>query len=216
MLRNIEKRIEIYTLKASIAQERHIHFEDNKTILYTPTGVKIYDPSPTGILYHNSNDRVRLVLGQYGSGKTTMCLQDIARKAAAMPPWHNGTIRKSKWAIIRNTSGELVTTTLQSWLMWFGDLGMIEKRQKPVLTYEHAFNDDHGRIELELIFLALDRDDDIRKLKSLEITGCYFNELSEIPKAAFDHISSRLRYPSQDFCREDYWTGIISRYKPAR
>lgn len=215
MLRNLEKRILDLDAQASVVQQRHIRFDDNKTILYTPNNeVKIYEPSPTGSAFHRDIDRCRLVLGQYGSGKTTMCLQEIVRRAVAMPAWFNGTIRKSKWAIIRNTSGELVTTTLQSWLMWFGDLGMIEKRQKPVLTYEHAFNDDYGRIELELIFLALDRDDDIRKLKSLEITGCYFNELSEIPKAAFDHITSRLRYPSQDFCPEEYWSGIIADTNP--
>jgi len=215
MLRNLEKRIIDLDAQASVVQQIHISFEGNKTILYTPNnGVKIYEPSPTGCNFHSSNDRVRLVCGQYGSGKTTMCIQDIPRRAAQMPAWFNGTIRKSKWAIIRNTSGELVTTTLQSWLMWFGDLGMITKRQKPVLTYEHAFNDEHGRIEIELIFLALDRDDDIRKLKSLEITGCYFNELSEIPKAAFDHITSRLRYPSQDFCPEEYWSGIIADTNP--
>ena len=214
MLRSIEKRLQNLNDKVSTGLQRHVLFDENKTIILTPYGEKIYVPSNTGNAFHSSNDRCRLVLGQYGSGKTTMCIQDIPRRASEMPAWFNGTIRKSKWAIIRNTSGELMTTTLQSWLMWFGDLGMIEKRQKPVLTYEHAFNDDKGRIELELIFLALDRDDDIRKLKSLEITGCYFNELSEIPKAAFDHITSRLRYPSQDFCQADYWTGIIADTNP--
>lgn len=214
MLRNIEKRLNNLTEKLNSVENIHIKFEGDNTIIYTPYGVKIYEPSNTGRDFHNSNDNCRLVLGEYGSGKTTMCLQEIPKKAAAMPPWFNGTIRKSKWAIIRNTSGELMTTTLQSWLMWFGELGMIDKRQKPVLTYEHAFNDEYGRIEIELIFLALDRDDDIRKLKSLEITGCYFNELSEIPKAAFDHITSRLRYPSQDFCRDNYWSGIIADTNP--
>lgn len=214
MLRSIEKRLDSLSEKVNAVENINIKFDGDNTIIYTPFGVKTYEPSNTGRDFDNSDFNCGLVMGQYGSGKTTMCIHKLVRQAARMPPWFNGSIRKSKWAVIRNTAGELMTTTLQSWLMWFGELGMIDKRQKPVLTYEHAFYDDKGRIEIELIFLALDRDDDIRKLKSLEITGCYFNELSEIPKAAFDHITSRLRYPSQDFCGEPYWSGVIADTNP--
>ena len=213
MFRQLNKRITEISERTEFVQKKHIKINGNVTTIYTEQGVKIYDPSNTGIHFHNSNARVRLCMGAYGSGKTTMCLHETIRQASFMPPWHNG-IRKSKWAIIRNTSGELMTTTLPSWLMWFDELGMIEKRQKPVLTYEHAFYDEYGRIEIELVFLALDNERDIRKLKSAEFTNAYLNELSEIPKIAFDHISSRLRYPSEDFCKEDYRSGIIADTNP--
>jgi len=215
MLRNLANRIDQIDNMVSTVNKCHIKFVGNSTVIQSDDNeVKTYEPSTTGINFHSCDDRIRLVLGQYGSGKTTLCLQEIVRRACQMPAWHNKSIRKSRWGVIRNTSGELYTTTLQSWLMWFGDLGMVYKRQKPVLTYDHSFNDEHGRVELELLFLALDRDDDIRKLKSLELTGCYFNELSEIPKAAFDHIMSRLRYPSEDFCRDPYWYGVIADTNP--
>jgi hypothetical protein len=132
-----------------------------------------------------------------------------------MPIWRHGR-RRAKWLIIRNTSGELQSTTLQTWLTWFGDLGDIKKRQKPLLTYEHTFNDGQGLIELELVFIALDRDEDIRKLKSIEATCAYINELSEVPQAVLHHLIGRVnhRYPSAAFCSEPYWSGIIADTNP--
>jgi hypothetical protein len=132
-----------------------------------------------------------------------------------MPVWHNGR-RRAKWIVVRNTAGELESTTLQTWLTWFGDLGDIHKRQKPLLTYEHTFNDGNGVVELELIYLALDREQDVRKVKSLEATGVYINEISEVPEAALAHFKGRIngRYPSPEFCKEPYWSGIIADTNP--
>src|SRR6185437_12363852 len=103
----------------------------------------IYVPTATGALFHSDNSFIRLIMGPFGSGKTTCAINEIVRRACAMPVWKSGR-RSSRWIIIRNTSGELYSTTLQSWLAWCGDLGDIKKRQKPLLTYEHTFNDGHG------------------------------------------------------------------------
>lgn len=195
--------------------QRHIFFEEGKTTVYATPQYKVYQPSPTGIRMHANDDFIRLIMGPYGSGKSTLCCHEIVRRACAMPAWSNGR-RKSRWIIVRNTSGELVTTTLQTWLNWFGELGDIQKRQKPVLTYEHIFNDGKGVVELELLFIALDREEDLRKVKSLEATGCYINELSEVPQGALAHFKGRVnhRYPPRSFCNMDYWAGIIADTNP--
>jgi len=195
--------------------DRHITFEEARTIIHASDKDKIYIPSATGKLFHASNGFVDLVTGPYGSGKSTMCVQRIVDSSRKMPRWHNGQ-RRSRWAIVRNTSGELQSTTLQTWLTWFGDLGDVYKRQKPLLTYEHRFNDGHGIIELELIFIALDRPDDVRKIKSLELTGVYLNELSELPQNVLSHFKGRVngRFPSKSFCAEPYWSGIIADTNP--
>src|ERR1700684_3274242 len=127
--------------------QRHITFEEDRTIIHAGDQDKIYIPTTTGKLFHASNGFVDLVIGPYGSGKSTMCAQRIVESTCRMPYWHNGR-RRSRWAVVRNTSGELVSTTLQTWLTWFGDLGDIRKRQKPLLTYEHIFNDGDGIVEL--------------------------------------------------------------------
>jgi hypothetical protein len=210
-------RHEFNLIKDSIssANYEHIRIANDKTIIFGENENKIYIPSPTGTLLHNSDSFVNLVMGAYGSGKTTMCLHSIVRHACNMPIWKSGR-RRSRWAIVRNTAGELYSTTLQSWLTWFGELGDITKRQKPLLTYEHIFNDGKGIVELELIFIALDREEDIRKIKSLEVTGVYINELSEVPQGALSHFKGRVnhRYPSRSFCSDYYWSGIIADTNP--
>lgn len=175
---------------------------------------KLYIPTATGRIAHDDDSFVRVIMGPYGSGKSTWAITEIVQRACAVPVWHSGR-RRSRWGIVRNTSGELSTTTLATWLAWFEDLGDVRKRQKPIMTYEHTFNDGHGIVELELLFIALDRPEDVRKIKSLELTGCYINELSEVPKAALAHMKGRVnRYPSKAFCQEPYWSGIIADTNP--
>ncbi len=194
---------------------RHVTFGEGKTIIHGEEKDISYIPSPTGALFSASGCFVNLVMGPYGSGKSTMCVHRIIESACAMPAWSSGR-RRSRWAIVRNTSGELQSTTLNTWLQWFSGLGDIRRRQKPVLTYEHQFNDGNGIVELEIIFIALDRPDDVRKIKSLELTGVYLNELSELPQNVLSHFKGRVngRFPSRSFCPEPYWSGIIADTNP--
>jgi PBSX family phage terminase large subunit len=193
---------------------RHIKITDKETIIFSEDEDKFYVPNETGKLFTDSDSFVKLIMGPYGSGKSTAAIQSIVRSACEMPNWRDSR-RRSRWAIVRNTSGELQSTTLKTWLDWFGELGDITKRQKPILTYEHTFNDGHGVVELELLFLALDRPDDVRKVKSLELTGCYINELSEVPKAVLDHMKGRVgRYPSKSNCPTKYKSQIIADTNP--
>lgn len=213
-------RSDLNALRDSLMRQdhQHINFNDTETTIYAaiPTERnKIYIPTATGKLMHDDDSFVRLIMGPYGSGKSTWCIHEIVRRTCHMPIWSSGR-RRAKWAIVRNTSGELYSTTLQTWLTWFGDLGDIKKRQKPLLTYEHTFNDGLGIVELELIFIALDREEDLRKIKSLEVTGCYINELSEVPQGTLAHFKGRVnhRYPSRAFCDKPYWSGIIADTNP--
>lgn len=209
------KRLENLENHHQRAAAWHISIDPNRTEINSRPSNRVYIPSATARLFHEDRSFVSCVIGPYGSGKSTMCCQQIVRRTCEMPIWFNGR-RKARWAVVRNTSGELQSTTLQTWLQWFGELGDIRKRQKPLLTYEHTFNDGFGVVELELIFIALDREDDVRKIKSLEVTGCYINELSEVPQAALSHFKGRVnhRYPSRSFCDKPYWSGIIADTNP--
>jgi len=194
--------------------QRQITINDTGMIIHASGQNKRYNPTTTGHVAHNDDSFVRVIMGPYGSGKSTWAVTEIVRRACEAPRWHAGR-RRSRWGIVRNTSGELSTTTLATWLAWFEELGDVRKRQKPIMTYEHSFNDGHGIVELELLFIALDRPEDVRKIKSLELTGCYINELSEVPKAALAHMKGRVnRYPSKAFCEQPYWAGIIADTNP--
>lgn len=210
----IRKRIQSIEESRRRGIEKQITIKDKGMVIHAKEQDKIYVPTTTGLIAHNDNSFVRVIMGPYGSGKSTWALTEIVNRACSVPRWKSGR-RRSRWGIVRNTSGELSSTTLASWLSWFEDLGDVRKRQKPIMTYEHSFNDGFGIVELELLFIALDRPEDVRKIKSLELTGCYINELSEVPKAALAHMKGRVnRYPSKAFCQEVYWSGIIADTNP--
>lgn len=205
-------------LKEQVYQrrEQHVHHYDDGSMGIVVNGEWVtYQPNPTGLMFHQSDSFVRLEMGPYGSGKTTAMLMEIIKRTCLMPKWEAGNRRRAKVAIVRNTTGELESTTLQSWLSWFGDFEIISKNKKPMLRYEYRFNDQYGIVELELLFIPLDREDQVRKLKSLELTMVYLNELSEIPKSALDHFTGRVgRYPSRSQCPEPYWSGVIADTNP--
>ena len=210
----LAKRIALVEHSRKKGIERQITITNDGMIIHARAQDKIYIPTATGNLAHLDDNFVRVIMGPYGSGKSTWAITEIVKRACSVPMWHNGR-RRSRWGIVRNTSGELSSTTLAKWLAWFEDLGDVRKRQKPIMTYEHSFNDGKGIVELELLFIALDRPEDVRKIKSLELTGCYINELSEVPMAALAHMKGRVnRYPSKAFCQEPYWSGIIADTNP--
>jgi len=67
-----------------------------------------------------------------------------------------------------------------------------------------------GDIDLEVIFLALDRPEDVKKLLSLELTGIWINEAREIPKSIIDACTMRVgRFPSMRDGGPS-WTGVIA------
>ena len=60
----------------------------------------------------------RGIRGPVGSGKSVGCCVEVFRRALAQEKNEQG-IRKSRWAIIRNTNPQLRTTTIKTWLDWF-------------------------------------------------------------------------------------------------
>jgi hypothetical protein len=159
-----------------------------------------YNPSYIKYLMSYLNDDEvpnKIIIGAYGSGKTSALANVILRDAVLIAPCDDG-VRRSRIAFIRNTAGQLETTTLRTWLFWTKGLPFPQRNKKPQLTYTYKFNDARGEIHLEVLFLALDRDDDVSKLDSLELTSAVFNELRHIPERIFNTVLSRIgRYPSK-------------------
>lgn len=175
----------------------------------------VYCPSPTIKKFHDDNEHVRLLIGPFGSGKSSGCCLEIIRRAIEMPLDNRG-VRKSRWIAIRNTASDLQTTCVKTWLDWAEFLGETKRNIDPVLTYTHRFNDGKGLIELEIMFLALDIPKDVRKLKSLELTGAWIEEASEIQKLVFDIVQLRVgRFPRNTAeSSTPYWSGVICSTNP--
>ncbi|HET8729233.1 MAG TPA: hypothetical protein VFO41_17160 [Alphaproteobacteria bacterium] len=173
-----------------------------------PLGIAYRSPGPVVRRFLASNAFVRGLRGPYGSGKSVACTIDIVRRAAAQKPGRDG-VRRTRWAVVRNTYPELKTTTIKTWHDWVRpELGRWRADGPPV---HHVRADG---LDMEVLFLALDRPEDARKLLSMELTGAWINEAREVPKAVLDALTGRVgRFPP---ARDGgpSWSGIIMDTNP--
>lgn len=138
------------------------------------------------------------IMGPVGSGKSHGCSSWIIAHANMQNIQQDG-YKKSRYAVIRNTGPELKSTTIKT----FEGIFPPGPHGRPVysapITYRIKFpprGDAYG-IDCEVIFLALDNVQDIRKLLSLELTGAFINEGREIVGPVVDALIGRIgRYPS--------------------
>ena len=168
-----------------------------------------YIASPTGSRFHASNKVVRGFMGPVGNGKSVTCINELHRLAVMQEPNCDG-IRKTKWAIVRNTYDMLETTTLQTFVQWLPAeiCGITLKPMRGNMSYPLQ---DGTKVYAKFIFLALDRPDDVKKLLSLEVTGVFMNESRELPYAVVKGARERIgRYPSQiDGYTDVYKNGVL-------
>ena len=155
-----------------------------------------YIASHTGAKFHASDKVVRGYLGPVGNGKSVCCINEMHRLSVLQEPNCNG-IRKTKWAIVRNTYDMLETTTLATFKQWIPE-DVCSITLKPMRGDMRYPLSDGTSVEAKFIFLALDRPDDVKKLLSLEVTGVFMNESKELPYAVVKGSRERIgRYPSQ-------------------
>jgi len=156
-----------------------------------------------------SHARRSFILGPFGSGKSVASVIKMLMLAKEQEPSPSG-YRKTRWAVIRNTYPELRLTTLKTYFEWIPKEWGTFRNTPP---FEHHINvrlPDGTWLDMEVIFLALDRSDDVSKLLSLELTGVWFNEVREIPKSIVDAADARVgRFPSK-VDGGPTWHGVIA------
>src|SRR5690349_23633472 len=128
--------------------------------------------------------------------------------AARQQPGPDGK-RRTRFAIVRNTTPELLTTSIKSFQAWFVPESGRWSYESPISFVFARFD-----IEAEFVFIAMDRPEDTRRLLSSEYTAIFLNELRELPRAVLDAATGRVRrYPSrrQGGCT---WGGVIADTNP--
>jgi hypothetical protein len=158
---------------------------------------------PTIRRFHASPAFVRGVMGPIGSGKTSAAIMEILLRSAQQAPSQDG-VRRTRWCIVRNTYAELKSTTLKSFEQWLPtELGRLTN-DAPIV-----FRLRRGDVDAEFLFIALDREEDQRKLLSLEVTGAWVNEAREVPKGIIDTLTGRVgRFPPMKDGGAT-WAGVI-------
>lgn len=129
-----------------------------------------------------------IIIGPIGSGKTFQTMQRLLKHMCEQEPNEQG-IRPSRWLAIRNTYPDLMSTTVKDWLEFTGsteedasvNLGKFKQGGLEPPTHKLDFYlPDGTRVQSEVIFLALDREDASRKLRGHQVTGVWLNEAKEL------------------------------------
>lgn len=150
-------------------------------------------PGPVAAAFLASDAFIRGIRGPVGSGKSTVCVIDMLKNAAAQVKSPIDGVRRYRCAIIRNTYGELETTTIKTFHQWWEETKGTYLKTAPITQRYFV----PGKCDIEFLFLALDNPKHVRKLLSLELTQAWINEAREVPKAVLDHLTARVgRYPS--------------------
>jgi hypothetical protein len=137
-----------------------------------------------------------LIAGPVGSGKTVGSLMKGMAVSLAQEPYER--TRYSRGLILRATYPELRSTVIKSFQEWFPEQVAPINWASPITAKFDYWAPDKTRVKAEILFLALDRPEDVGKLKSLELTWAGISEMSESPKAVFDMVTQRVgRYPPQ-------------------
>src|SRR3972149_5926266 len=178
-------------------------------------GVK-YDYSDVPTIYNFSQDSesiMRGLMGPFGSGKSSGAVMEIVKRSQLQAPGRDG-VRRTRWAAVRNTNRDLDDTTLVTWFHWIkeGQFGFFEKTPRNFILQLKC--EDGSYAEAEILFRPLDKPDDVDNLMSLELTGCWFNEVRYIPKLIWDTMIGRIgRYPAMKEGGPT-WAGIIGDTNP--
>ena len=136
----------------------------------------------TGFFTAKHNDK-KFITGN--SGKTVICVQQVNFEMQMMPADENG-VRRSAWCFIRDTEANLRDTTMETWLDWFPE-GLISKVTRSVgnMKIEVKYNlDDGTKVESIIHCKHQGKLGDIENLKSLELTGVFINEATNVLFAA--------------------------------
>ena len=172
-----------------------------------------YKPSPTAEQMMTSDAVVRALMGPLGSGKSVACAMELVRRACLQQPDKKG-LRKTRFAIIRNTVRMLKDTTIKTVHDWLPP-GLAGRWYSTTNTFMLQFPlADGTRVESEWMFRPLESSEDVRNLLSLELTGAWVNEYREVNPDIFINLLGRIgRYPKQGDAPPS-WVGVIMDTNP--
>ena len=176
--------------------------QDQNQITFSPAG-------PVARAFMQDDSFVRVLIGPIGSGKTSAAVVEILRRASMQRPGPDG-VRRVRVACIRNTFSDLKTTTIKSWNQWCpAAYGKLTLGTSPIV--HHIRTED---LDLEVLFVPLNDEADVRKLLSLELTMAWIDEAREVPREILDALTGRVgRYPSR-LAGGCTWSGIILTSNP--
>ena len=122
-----------------------------------------YPPGPIAAAFIDDESFVCGIKGPVGSGKSVASVIKLLKLAGKQNRSPRDGKRHSRFAIIRNTYPELKTTTIKTFHAWVPpEMGKWRDEGPPTQFIQT------DELDIEVLFVALDRPADVRKLLSLE------------------------------------------------
>lgn len=170
-----------------------------------------YKAPPTISKFMLDNSQVRLILGPYGSGKTTGCIMELAKRMLEEFPDAGG-VRRTRFVIVRNTAQQLRQTILEDIRKWLQPV-MQYKVTDSTIVFDFV-HPSQGKIHSEWMLIPLDKPEDQQRLLSLNITGGWVSEYREIPITIVEALLGRVGRFRPLGVPKNAWYGIIGESNP--
>jgi len=169
-------------------------------------------PGPVLREFYHDRSPVSIITGPLGSAKTTTICYKILDIIKDQAP-NRRDIRPSRSIAIRNTFGELLSTTAKDFCTIFDDLGIFKAGSKEPPSFIMRFKLPDGTVcHHEMLFIALDRPQHVKKLRGHQVTFFWLSETKELP--VLPTYSGMIGDTNQ--CDEDHWLyDFQEKQKPA-
>ena len=139
-----------------------------------------YTSSATASRFHQSQARIKLLVGPVGSGSSTACIFDFIMRAVRQRPDPSG-VRRHTVLVARNSYPKLKTTVAKTIINWLPEASGFElSGQAPITgTFEQDLPDG-TRVKLDIILMAFQDASKIEEdLRSFEYSSLWINEAKE-------------------------------------
>lgn len=170
-----------------------IRYDNRKTIIEKVAIDKSYCfETSTGYWIARRNGKI-FVTGN--SGKSVMCVQDIVRWGQLQEPYQG--VRRTRFAVVRATYPALESTTIKTVGYWIpSEVWPIVVSKRPMMQRVRYSLADGTKVDMELLFMALENEKDRDQMKSLEVTGIWLNEVFQMDRSIVTTAFERTgRYP---------------------
>lgn len=192
-----------------------------------------YVPTETGIKFHESDAKIKLVVGPFGSGKSCMLMNDALFYCLAQKPAPDG-VRYTRIAVIRGTYPELQSTTRKSLEEVFPSaFGSMNASGAPISghyffpvgdgSYDYK---EQGRpwqegdgtyCNVEIEMYAVPDEPATHKVRSLSVSFALINEGTSVTKEVVAALMGRVgRYPPESMGGCSYSGILIDTNQPVQ
>jgi len=138
-------------------------------------------------------------------------VMELARRMCEEFPDTRG-VRKTRFAVIRNTSSQLRTTVLPEIQKWLSQ-GYRYKVTDSTLFFSFSLADG-TTVESEWLLIPLDEPRDVQRLLSLNITGAWGSEARELSLEVIEALLGRIGRFKSLGVEKSAWYGIILETNP--